>query len=725
MARKVRKGTIRSRKARESRAADIRKSVNVRGRTRPGSVDPDTMLEDMKERLDSVGKVAKDRAQEIRLLTDRVRRLGLMKEGESSEHRMRLPPFNAITTYSQAYAIADLSPDLNMVFNKLQEGVFKERKWVANWTSKCSQCGTVFNSVEPYARCPICEPPDENVYQDMLNMLTSGDDIDVDGILKKMSMGGSRSSTMVYPDKKQYTDADRFFRKCNALGQTLDDIERTMQRDTDIVDERYYIMRWKYHNVGMDGKPESKKLVEVYRGDPRFMRRVVDAYNRVGGHWWKCIVHPDQVVKKVRWKGPHEVPDWETPACPKCGRPMHDVTYVSLAFERSSMDESEYSAYYIDGEVIGSNYYSPDGVWGKPPIIPMATYALTLMAQDVYMRDTFTERQVPQLAVWTISSNPKSAEARFNKMIERTHEDPTVPYHFIIESDPFGGDGKMGTLELMPKLHEMEYVPARNEMRNQICNYYGLFYNKALKESAGGVASAEPQLQVDPDRLDSIQRKWNNMREKLTKSMGVTDWKQVLAQADVKGVFRNLQIEQLEWQIAQMAQTVGYDTVRDVEGKLRQVRGPITKEDMGMLKDILMAIVGVDDTEPEFESNPSYDPSEKEPTGEPTRKEDVKKAIGDSTVKQMAVGATVGSAVGHVGMGSPSNPQSSSTYTPGTKEQYSKDGSSYQTKQQMGGALARKDNTPGNADQLKILVWYLLERLRMRSSMENVTVSRT
>jgi len=713
MVKKVRKRSAAAMAARQKREQELMKGKIVRRKTPPIDLDSDAVSF---KRYMTMSNVAKKRKQELELVTDRVRRYSYMRTGEDSEKYMRVPPFTGIMTYGQAYSISRLSPDLSMIYNTLENAIFKGgSEWVPRWTCKCPKCDTKFYGDEPYDTCPICDPAYDMVWDKLLTLLTE-ESLTPDKIETVMGnqMVDHEQETMIIPDKRQYEWADEMFKNCNRLNQSLADIERVMERDLNVVDTGMYILRWRYKSVGEDGVPKSKELLEIQRGHPKFMRKVVDTYNRVGGHYWKCIIHTDQVTKKIKWAGPRTDTNFTQPRCPICNRLMHDVLYVQLSQERQSLEDYSSNGYFLKGEVLEGHYYQPDGLWGQPPIMSLGIHAQTLLAENTYMRDTFVHRQLPQTGVYMITSNPFGAEKRVNQMLERVHEDPTEPLIFYVEPGEFKGDGMIDTIQLMPKLHEMDYIPSREEMRNQLCNFYGVFYEKSSKESAAGAATDQPTMSVDPDTLEAKQTWWNRMRRKLTEEIGIVDWDYECVPTDVKGVFRKLQISQLEWQIAQMAQTVGFETVRDVNGNLRQVQALLTNDDLGMLRDILMAIVEQEQVEqgPRFESNPTYTPdTEQTPTGEPGEKHGLKKALGESVGMQMRMNT---GARPRTGAGSPGNPQSAATTTPGTKEDYGKDGKSFETKQEMGGA-ATGTTTPSDLKGMKVLVWYILEHIRARS----------
>jgi hypothetical protein len=435
---------------------------------------------------------------------------------------------------------------------------------------------------------------------------------------------------------------------------------------------------------------------------------------------------------------------------------------------------------------------------------------MTLMYQTMYMHDIFKERRVPQNAIWTRTNNPTSAEKRFERMLERCKQDPTTPYHFIIEAGDFNGDGEMGVIELMPKINEMSYIEAREELTNKIANWYGVIYEKSVKQATKTGARDIPTMSINPDTLECIQAFCDSQRKKLTTALGIRNWSLKNKPSDERGVMRKLQIEQLEWQNAQMSATLGFETLRTVDGSLVSRKPPITKDNIGMLTDLLMSYfqlkAQLEMDQAQFQSNPSYTPSNKTPDGTPTTKQDklekgcggkrkykdLKKALegitvdavalaegvkvelehkdtiaelldaepGEMTVEQgaeliardhlhedplyytklkqleKAHGSSMGRQAGirmdtggtksgvSQGIGAtgsqerPLNPQSATTQTPGTKEQYGKDGKSFNTKQALGGASRSRDKNQPQATPeqgllyMKLLIFKLLMELR-------------
>ena len=683
--------------------------------------------------VDKYKTVAKKRAKQVYALaventglTESVRRNASLYSVTDSQYAMRMPMFYRYLSYGQIYLTADLSPEITSIINKLcQELDRRGNRWVPKWTCKCPKCKTEFQTKEPFDRCPICDPPHDEFYDKLLEML--GTDFTDDGLEQLMRNMGQTEDTitaMIVPDRRDYLKADKFFRDCNDSHQNIEQIDKQCAKDVHVSDAWFYIMRWMYNDVDADGVSHDRVPLELYRGDPALIRKVIDGYNKVGGIWYKCLVHghlANGIVKKQRYQAGVPVEGWEWPRCDICNRPMHEVMYVQLQHEVSTMDKAQFTNYYIAGEVMDNHFYEPNTAHGFPPMITLFVKTATLLHQDNYMYDTFKDRRLPQCLVWSKTANPTSAIARWDKVLERLTIDPTYIPHICVEPEG-SNSGEMGMLPLMPKLNEMEYIEGREEQRKVMADFFGVFYRDYARSSNNPGASEGPRMQVDPKTVESLEKFYNHNHNKLTDLFGVADWWYHKVPAEDRDVMRKLQIEQLEWQNSQIAQNVGFETTRDFNGDLKQRKSPLDAKDIGALKDITLGIIGLREKlkmEQETQAmamspdpdktkegtdrvkhEATYTPQDKTPDGSrrlpydklQKSEEDIEKAgVGESkpsTFSPSRMGASM-----QLGAGSAKKP-TPSTFVPGSKGPYqSSDGSATDSKEALGGKERSRPGT--------------------------------
>lgn len=340
---------------------------------------------------------------------------------------------------------------------------------------------------------------------------------------------------------------------------------------------------------------------------------------------------------------------------------------------------------------------------------------------DTYVYDTFRDRKLPQSLVWSKTSNPQAAMDRWDRMQDDIAGDPTKIPHFVIEADgSLGGSGAMGIIQGMPSLNEMEYLSYMDNIRKIIGNFYGIFYNSYARSSANPSASEGPDMQVDPKTLESFQAFLNKQHDKLTSLLGVTEWHYYKVPAEDRDVMKRLQIEQLEWQIAQAAKAVGFETIRNAAGELVQRKGPLDEMDISRLSEIVKqyiylngkiqeAKVQIDSGvgvgfQPNTERTPDGDRGKPDPKGLSKGIQGPGESSPSSTPMKPAKGGSVVN---------PAETRSAVT-SPGTKHQNFDDkGRPMENKQAAGGADRGRETDPAGsmeqqAAELKRLIIALL-----------------
>lgn len=599
-------------------------------------------------------EVAKKEVQ-VTGFTQQVRRLASIISAADPKYHMRIPPFYQDMTYSGMYRAVQLSPEVSGMHRKLEEEILRRgNKWVPKFTSKCPKCGKEWQGEEPLDRCPICDPPADDFFDALLELLEqenlTGDSITA--LMADIANNEDTITVMEVPNEMEHVLADRLLDKVNECGQNIDDLDKEMEADINTADSCFYILKYQYNKITPEGVAKTKTLQEVYRGNPILMRKVIDGFNNVGGIYWRCLVHSDSqgiTEKRMYDNEGFPIADFTPPNCDLCGRPMHEVRYVQLAFETTTPEHIRYTSYFIDGEVIEGHFYKPNTAFGGPPMISLFIPVATLIHLHVYVYDTFRDRKLPMSLIWSVSANPQEAVDRWDKVQERLAQDSTYVPHYVIEPEMTGGAGKMGVIQGMPSLNEIQYVDYMEVLRKIIGNFYGVFYGSYARSSNQPGASEGPDMQVDPKTIEMKHKFWDRMHSNLVESMGVKTWDYIKVPPEDRDVMKKLQISQLEWQIAQQAQQVGFETIRNHVGKLVQRKGPLTDVDIARLMEVVKAVIGAEAQQKAMEeqqngadSDVTFDPdTENTPTGDRKKKDTLAKGpegTGESAPRSMSGG---------------------------------------------------------------------------------------
>lgn len=406
---------------------------------------------------------------------------------------------------------------------------------------------------------------------------------------------------MEYPDPREYRDIDRFLRCCNNMGQSLREVLESCEDDINIFDDAYLVVRKEYELEG-DGSIASGKarVVELIRGAPGLMRKIVDPYNRAGGLYRRCLkcdhlFSPGQGSHDTSVIDPSQVGVYEqltrgNVPCPRCkSKVTYDCLYIETLTEGGEIIHG-----YIQGEIIHWQKYSPGPTFGYPPVLTLWPVIGALMYQNTYIRDYYMNRQTPKAIIGINTSNTSSFFRFWNKVVERLKEDRHYIPVIATESDG-SGKSSISMLKLMDTLTEMEYTAAREEMRQRIGSFYGVsstFLDDSGKDR-GMVAADGIQTIVTARAVEKAHMIYNNkvLVELIEGCFGIKKWRLKLLPPEYRDVMKEEQTKQLKVQTAQMLFSMGFKISIDANGELIYWMPDVTDAQVGQIMELIRAKV--------------------------------------------------------------------------------------------------------------------------------------
>ena len=413
------------------------------------------------------------------------------------------------------YQLAEYSDTLRVIINALRNEIFRNGyDWKPKFQSVCTNCGKEFDyHVET---CPVC--------------------------------GGNCRD----PDPEQYKELDEFFKNVNSYGQTLTEVLKQIETDLDIVDNAYLVLLKSYIFDG-DGNIIGGKVEEIIRGSPVNFRLVVDEKGNVGGKYYVCPVHRNEVHTK--------------PGKCKCGRKLEDVKYV---YEQGGAVKQ----YYIDGEVLHLTKYTPSETYGFPPILTVWNKVIALMKMDEYVREYYSLQRPPKGLLFIPTDNPESLIKYWRAYLDKTKENP----HYIAPLPIPSSQNRQRPefIDLTTPLTEMQYTEVRNEFRRQIGALYGVMpiFQADLSQS-GGLNNEGLQVTVTNRAVEHSQSIFNDkVFPFILKNFGISDWTLELNPSEEKDEMAELQRKQLETSIAQQMRSMGFEVELQNNGDFKYSQKP-------------------------------------------------------------------------------------------------------------------------------------------------------
>ena len=407
-------------------------------------------------------------------------------------------------TIPALYAVSQENLILRTVLSTLQQEIFRRGYyWEKKFHKKCSACDAEFqNDVE---ECKDCGSPE-----------------------------------LIDPDPNQLVYPRWLLEQRNSMEQTFMDVLREIEYDLNITDDAFLILIKEYYIDPETNEIAFFRIKEMVRGDPIFMRIIADKRGVRGGRFRVCPVHRDQVKSYSE----------EEKACDTCGHELEDVHHVNTA-------GSGKTQYYLKGEVIHVSKYNPSKLYGRSPVSTLWRQAMTLTAMDNYMYTAYSKRRIPRGILSINTDNLESMKAFWKSTDEKLERDP----HYIPKIATEGsGKGGVNWVKLMDSLEEMQYIAARDEMRQRIAAFYGVS-NVFMMDTgkSGGLNNEGMQILVTNRAVEFGHKVYTeHLFPRIAEQMDITDWKLTLYPNEEEDEVTRLRRDEMEVNIAQRMLMMGY-----------------------------------------------------------------------------------------------------------------------------------------------------------------------
>lgn len=397
------------------------------------------------------------------------------------------------------YLLAMDSAEIRAPLLQIKGAVFRKGfdEWQPKWSVKCKNCGKIHK--EKVEKC----------------------DCDSDDFIK--------------PDSDQYKKFDDFRINCNIFGQSLEEVLQMVSDDLNIVDDGFIFLNKQYISVS---NKLYGRLIEIRRLHPALMEYDLNKEGLPKSSHWICPFHREKTSVKPG-------------ICPICGFQLAPAMYV--------YNHRGKRIYLFEDEIIHLSKFSPSETYGYSPLLTIMQKVLTLSGMDRFLYRYFFERKTPTGMIITYTDDPQSLEQERARMESKLREDPTyMPWIAVSQRT---NRGKTDFVRLWHTLHEMDYLPVRNEIRDRVAMIYGVpqMYMNVF-EGVGGLSGQTQQLKVFNDIIEAEQRRYNEkVFPILLEAFGITDWEITLRPPEGKVEAVMIQLSQQRIAIAGQMQAMGFD----------------------------------------------------------------------------------------------------------------------------------------------------------------------
>ena len=304
---------------------------------------------------------------------------------------------------------------------------------------------------------------------------------------------------------------------------------------------------YKYEN----NRLKYSKVEEIRRIHPALMEIELDKEGLPKNTHWICYEHRGQ-------------PRTDPGLClvDECGKETFPVMYIYN--HRGSR------LYYTEDEIIHFSRFSESDSYGYSPLLTIMQKILTLSGMDRFLYRYFFERKTPTGIILTYTDDPKSLDIAKDTVESKMMEDPTYTPWVAVSTKT--GRGRTDFVRLFHTLHEMDYLPVRNEIRDRVSSIYGVpqMYMNVM-EGVGGISGQTQQLRLFSITIEDYQRIINEkVLPKILKAFGITDWEIKLRTPEEKTEQAQLQVSQQKIQLANALFQMGFD-IKLQKGKGRNL----------------------------------------------------------------------------------------------------------------------------------------------------------
>jgi len=213
------------------------------------------------------------------------------------------------------YVIANNNADVRTAVTHLRNEIFRRGlEWEPAFEWKCPVCRREFSEAEAAKIDYKCSEPIRN------------DDGQVMADVDEKGKAHPLHPDLESPDETQRDRFDKFLRRCNHFGQSLEVVLRECEDDLNVVDDAFILISKDYYGVPQeDGSYKLRSEPrQIFRLDPVLVEFDLDQRGIPGQRHHICLLHRDNLLEvpagegwEYEWKG----------HCPDCGLQTFPVWY--------------------------------------------------------------------------------------------------------------------------------------------------------------------------------------------------------------------------------------------------------------------------------------------------------------------------------------------------------------------------------------------------------------
>lgn len=347
----------------------------------------------------------------------------------------------------------------------------------------------------------------------------------------------------------------------NENEQSIYALAHSLERDLDEQDNAFLFYR-KSYTVNKKGEILAEHLEEILRQDPLNMELIIDdrgnfGKNEDGTEVRICLEHRNKTTTEK--------------FCELCGKTTYKAAYKTI---------NKDPQYFLKREITHRTKYVKGLTMGYSPIYSIAKKAMALQHLDDIIYKSYKEQRPPKgFMVFNIAHD--ALEKVKAEIVSMLKQNPNAIPMIAAGGNGIGGQTNTGRLaefiNSMGTSQDQQLVEHRDSLRRMIAARYGvmpLFTGDIATSS--GLNTESQQTVVSNKAVERAQKELNEgFLTDISKALGAESFRYQLSPATEKDDMKELQIENMKIQNAQMMQAMGFEVERDTAGEFNFSGEPV------------------------------------------------------------------------------------------------------------------------------------------------------
>ena len=371
---------------------------------------------------------------------------------------------------------------------------------------------------------------------------------------KTCDVCGSEVTQPLWAERK---NLEKIYSRINSLGQSLPEVIKEFEENLEIYDNGMLYVKQEYTINKTDGSIIGRIPQETMSVSPVNFEKNLSDTGIIGAALDGtpiriCLRHRESTTPSMTCK------------IDGCGWKTYPVEFTET-FGKSRN-------HYIPGEIIHKTKYTSTKRMGYSPIYAIWKKLFALWYLDEQQMKQFQEGRPPK-GFLVLNMGQSLLDSLIKKVKNILRENPnTIPF-LAVEAQ---GKKMAEFINVSGTSSDQQLLEHRDAIRRMVAALYGVMpiFSGDIS-TGGGLNNESQQVVVTNDAVKRGQELLNSTMVELLSLYGIDGWLAVIQPNEEKDEMRELQIEQMKIQNAQVLQSMGFDISTNEQGEFEHSEKPV------------------------------------------------------------------------------------------------------------------------------------------------------